>query len=204
MSADGVIESDVEAIDMDTKPPNGNGSRFNAVKHGLWAKTPVFPGEDGDEFQALVETYKASLGTRNQYEDDLAKCAALANWQLDRAVRVEADRANREVASPTGPVALALQTAQQAKDDVRDLGSRLFHDRRGPIELYPSRDYTGAEPRTSAPDTPTDPENPARIVEQLESTTEGCRWLLARWRELVETPVGWLPPQKLKAIRLLG
>ena len=35
MSGDGVIEAEVEAICCGIDPPNGNGSRFNAVKHGL-------------------------------------------------------------------------------------------------------------------------------------------------------------------------
>ena len=144
-----------------------------------------------------------SLGTRNQYEEDLAECAAMAKWQLDRANSVEADRASAR--SRAQPDRRPLRC--NAKDDVMNLGSRLFHDRRGPIELYASRDYSGGEPRTSSPDTPTDPEKPAGIVRRLESTTEGCRWLLDRWRELrelIDSPVGWLPPQKLKAIRLLG
>ena len=33
--------------------PTGSRSRFNAVKHGLTAKTAVLPGEDPAELQAL-------------------------------------------------------------------------------------------------------------------------------------------------------
>ena len=84
------------------------------------------------------------------------------------------------IANTTGPGDLALQ----AKDDVMNLGSRLFHDRRGPIELYASRHLSGGEPRTSSPDTPIDTEKPEGILRHLESTTEGCRWLLERWNEL--------------------
>ena len=100
MSGDGVIEAEFEAIDVDKEQPNGNGSRFNAVKHGLSAKTLVLPGEDGEELHDLVDAYKASLGTQNKLQEDLAECAAKAKWQLERAERgSDADHAQHRRAA---------------------------------------------------------------------------------------------------------
>ena len=71
-----------------------NRSRFNALKHGLTARTAVLPGEDPELFQAVVDVYKARLKTQNEVEDDLAENAALAKWQMTRATA--AQRAARQ------------------------------------------------------------------------------------------------------------
>ncbi len=68
---------------------NYDRSRFNAVKHGLTAQTAVLPGEDPQLFQSVVEVYKVDLKTQNQVEDDLAESAALAKWQMDRAIAAQ-------------------------------------------------------------------------------------------------------------------
>ena len=49
--------------------------------------------------------------------------------------------------------------------------------------------------------------HPARLILRLESSAQGCRWLLDRWAELRSMLVReqvWQSPDKLKAIRLLG
>jgi hypothetical protein len=46
-----------------------------------------------------------------------------------------------------------------------------------------------------------------RPVNRLQATGAGCQWLLDQWavlRALLERSVPWLPPDKLKAVRLLG
>jgi hypothetical protein len=156
----------------------GNGSRFNAVTHGLTAKTVVLPGERAEDYQALIDETKASLETRNAFEDVLAEQAALASWQFRRAIRAETARITCDML--TRPAADALR----ANLDAIALGRRLFHDRRGPIELYPSRDHDFKEPRTSWTGDAGDPDEPRKLVRQLEATLAGCRWLLDRWGEL--------------------
>ena len=44
-----IMQSLVETGDGSS--PKRNGQRFNAVKHGLTAKTEVLPGEDPEAFQ---------------------------------------------------------------------------------------------------------------------------------------------------------
>ena len=191
------------AVDTPDRPPSsGNGSRFNALKHGLTAKTAVLPGEDAEAFQAKIGIFKEGLGTRSEFEDELAKAAALASWLLDRANRSEVARLSRDILST------AAGDALQAERQALALGHRLFFDRRGPIELYPSREYTGPkQPRTSTSGTADDPDDPAKLVLELEATVEGCRWLLKAWgelRDVLASGVGWQPHEKIKAIRLLG
>jgi hypothetical protein len=157
---------------------NRNGSRYNAVTHGLTAKTAVLPGEDPEAFQAKVDLFKSDMETRTPLEDELAEKAALASWQLERANHAEVARLNRDML--TKPAARALGVELEAVA----LGQRLFFDRRGPTELYPSRDYDNQQARTSWDDVPDDPDHPARLIPQLEATLAGCRLLLKFWSEL--------------------
>jgi hypothetical protein len=179
-----------------------NGSRFNAVTHGLTAKTPVLPGESAAEFQARIDRYKTGLEPRNGLEEELAERAAMASWQLDRASRAEVARLARSI--HTEPAMAAFRENQRAEA----LGNRLFFDRRGPVELYPSRDYDNyKQPRTSSSEVADDPDDPAVLVAELETTLAGCRWLRGRWdelREMLESGLGWQSQEKLKAVRLLG
>src|SRR5947207_12841667 len=75
------------------KTPEGkNRSRFNAVKHGLSAKTLVLPGEDGEAFQGRLDSWTNDLAPRNDVEQDLVGRAVQVSWQLDRADRAEVAR----------------------------------------------------------------------------------------------------------------
>ncbi len=94
-------------------------------------------------------------------------------------------------------------------DEVLALGRRLFWDPLGPLPLYPhlgnnlGRQFV----RFSWSEEIDDPNEPARILNRLESTAMGCAWLLDRWRELrslLENDWTWQPPDRLRAIRLLG
>ncbi|HEV3309632.1 MAG TPA: hypothetical protein VG815_03840, partial [Chloroflexota bacterium] len=146
MSSQSVI--DAEGL----QSPKRNRS-LNAVKHALTAKTAVLPGENSEAFQARIDSFKSSLETRTPLEDELAEKAALASWQLDRANNAEVARLRRDIL--TKPAAEALRVELEAVA----LGQRLFFDRRGPTELYPSRDYENKQPRTSWDDVPDDPDH---------------------------------------------
>jgi hypothetical protein len=100
MSSQGLI--DTEGLES----PIRNGSRYNAVTHGLTART-VLPGEDPEAFQATVDSFKSGLETRTPLEDKLAEAAALASWQLDRANGAEVARLSRD--RMTKPAAESLR-----------------------------------------------------------------------------------------------
>ncbi len=176
-------------------------SRFNALKHGLTAKTAVLPGEDAKSFQASVEVYKARLETQNEVEDDLAKIAALANWQMDRAIAAESVRIDRE---------LLVRKEEKSQGDAiaaAVIRSRLFHDRQGPIELYPSKSQYYKGPRTSCSDEPDDPLDPIKLILQAEGTVAGCQMLLREWEALrrnLLSGLSILSHEKLKMLRLMG
>jgi hypothetical protein len=189
------------------KTPEGKSrSRFNAVKHGMSAKTLVLPGEDPEALQQRIEAWTADLAPRNDVEQYLVDRAVQVSWQLDRADRADTARLTHIIRTAT-----ADETLRQGEEALA-LGARLFWDRRGPLELYPHyplRDELLAErkPRVSFSGIADDPDDPARLVLRLESTAAGCRWLLDRWaelHELLEQDLLWQSPDRLKAIRLLG
>ncbi len=198
MDANAVIETDVR------EEKKTNGSRFNALKHGLTAKTAVLPGEDPEMFQARIDQYKGDIETRNGIEEDLAKNAALASWQVDRAANLRAARAK------SASVKAAKSDADRLREDVEAamLGNRLFHDRMGPIELYATQDYLLEQKRTSWDhENPDDPDHPAILVRRLCETVAGCRWLLKSWselRDILKMGLGLQSHEKLKMLRLMG
>jgi hypothetical protein len=57
-------------------------SRFNALKHGLTARTPVLPGEDPEAYRGRIESFVTALEPRNELEQYLAEHAAQLSWQM--------------------------------------------------------------------------------------------------------------------------
>jgi hypothetical protein len=180
---------------------NGNGSRFNALKHGLTATTLVLPGEDPAALQAKIDLYKEGAGTTNEVEEEMAERAAVAAWRHDRAIRDEIAQLNRD------NLAKAAADQLKRKLETEALGQRLLFDRRGPIELYPSRDHDRQQDRTSWIDDPNDPDHPRKLVGAMEATLSGCQWLAASWRELrdrLDEGLSLQSHEKFKMIRLMA
>ena len=98
--------------------------------------------------------------------------------------------------------------ATTVADEVAALGRRLFWDPRGPVGFYPQWTITlGDPPKLSWSGKADDPDDPARLVNRLEGTSLGCAWVLDRWaelREVLEAGHRWQPPDRFRAIRLLG
>ena len=75
------------------RTPEGKGrSRFNAVKHGMTAKTLVLPGEDADVLQQRIEAWTTDLQPQNEVEQFLVERSVQFSWQLERADRAELAR----------------------------------------------------------------------------------------------------------------
>ncbi len=194
MSGNGVIDAE------QAHAPARNGSRFNAVKHGLFARSAVLPGEDLDEFRVRVEIYQEGLNPRNELQEDLSRKAALASWQYERAVAAEKSRAETELEE-------LEKAASRERLEALQLGSRLLFDRRGANEMYASHEYHARQPKTSFSNDPCDPDQPERLILQLEETVAGCRLLLQHWGELrglLERGKAWQSREKLVVSRLLG
>src|SRR5205823_11537831 len=52
-------------------PDGKDRSKFNALKHGMDAKTPVLPGEDAEAYRARIDAWTADFRPRNEFEQFL-------------------------------------------------------------------------------------------------------------------------------------
>jgi hypothetical protein len=184
------------------RTPEGKArSRFNALKHGCRARSPILPGEDADAFRRRLDAWNGDLEPRDRVEQFLVHRAVQLSWQLERADRALAKGLDDARSAEVDRLA-------QLADEVAALGRRLFWDPRGPTCFYPQFETTiGKIPRVSWSGQIDDPDDPARLLNRLESTALGCAWLLDQWGELrdaLERYHGWQPPDRFKAIRLLG
>ncbi len=166
------------------------------------AKTPVLPGEDAAAFRKRLDDWKDELKPRSKIEDYLLERAVQVSWQLDRVDRAQAAR----IAAAARSAAIEQATAEA--DEALVLGRRLIWDPRGPVALYPQFERTIGDPmRVSWSSDIEDPDEPARLVNRLESTAMGCAWLLDRWGDLqgvLDGGLKWQSPDRFIAIRLLG
>jgi hypothetical protein len=199
------VESNRRNARRSTGPRTAAGKervRLNALSHGLTAQTAVLPDEDPTAFVQQQDALMGVFNPRDDVELKLAETFVLATWKRDRCTRAE-----------TGLIAQRMQRAE-LEDAVKEyheviaLGQRLFWDRRGDPRDYP-HDAVECEhdKRTSYLPKAEDPDDPAHILLDLESTITGCRWLLARWAELkdrLSPGLSWHSQDKLTATRLLG
>ena len=75
-----------------TGPRSEPGRRracLNRLLHGLRASTPVLPGEDPNEFEALMRRVTDDLQPQGVLEEFMAERVAVGMWRLHRAERAE-------------------------------------------------------------------------------------------------------------------
>jgi hypothetical protein len=193
-----------------TGPRTDEGKRIakmNATKHGLRAETLVLEDEDPQVLEDRRAAWRACLVPGDDVEQRLVDDAVVYTWMQDRARRAQAGRINANIAD------FGVDLGQTTKIEVDDLGRRLFKDRCGPLMLYPSPTLTDRydfdrSPSTSFPaEGKDDPDRPSTLILCLQSTLQGCEWLLAEWAKLKATldqGQAWISSDKLKAVRLLG
>ena len=177
------------------RTPEGKGrSRFNAIKHGIRAATPVLPGEDVDALNARLDRWTADLSPRDDVERFLVHRAVRLSWQLDRADRaLDARSADARADDPD-------RLARQA-DEVHGAGPPAVPGPPRPhLPVSPVRDDEASDclSRSGRGD---DPDDPARLLVRLEATAIGCAWLLDRWDELrgvLEAGGAWQPPDRFR------
>src|SRR5208337_544564 len=149
----------------------------------------VLPQEDPKELEDRTQQAITAMKPRNPLELDLVCRAVRLAGELDRAERVAtahlAHRVRMATRSGTDTV-----SAEELKK-VHDLGSKLFFQ----AAIGPGYSDSSAD------------DYPAVIVRRLEESAEGCRWLLARWAELlnvVDREAAWGDPEIIRFIGLLG
>jgi len=188
------IEANRRNSQKSTGPKTERGNdraRGNAVTHGMTARTimPVLPQEDIKELEEKTQQAIAARKPRDPLEHDQVCRAVRLSWELDRAERVATAHLSHQVrmAERSGPETVS---ACELKE-VHDLGSKLFYK-------------AGIGPGYSSA---TADDYPAVIVRRLEESAEGCRWLLARWAELLnvlDCKAAWGEPEIIRFVTLQG
>jgi hypothetical protein len=64
-------------------------SKYNALKHGIFARLPVLPGESRREFRALAQAVRDRYQPEGSYEIYLVDWLALLLWRRSRVVQAE-------------------------------------------------------------------------------------------------------------------
>jgi hypothetical protein len=185
------IEANKRNVQMSTGPKTKSGkakASLNSLKHGERAKVvvPVLPQEDPRELDAKIRRWVEDLQPGDDPERDLVARAARISWLLDRAERCE-----------TAGLAVRVRAAMlpsnvETIEKVCDLGRKLLYN---------------AGPRILPVSGPPWDDNPAAFLCGLESTAEGCRWLLERWTvlgDMLEREAIWTLTDLYRSIRLQG
>ena len=72
------------------KTPEGkSGSRYGALKHGLYARDVVLPGENQQAYDTMLAKLRDDFEPRGGAEDALVKRLVDIWWRLDRAAGIE-------------------------------------------------------------------------------------------------------------------
>jgi|GEM_PF-561330 len=188
------IEANRRNAQRSTWPKTQRGkirARRNAVTHGMTARIimPVLPQEDPKELEDKTQQAITAIKPRDLLELDLVCRAVRLSGELDRAERVAtAHLAHRvRMAARSGPETVSACELKK----VHELGSKLFYK-------------AGIGPGYSSA---TADDYPAVIVRRLEESAEGCRWLLARWAELlnvIDCKAAWGDPEIIRFVGLMG
>jgi hypothetical protein len=185
---------------MGPKTPEGRErSSMNAHKHGLTSKKEALIREDSYAFESRKQKWIAKVDPADDMGEFLAYQTVAAWTEIEYAERAGAERTAR-----------LIDTYEDTQiEAVYELGRRLFHERCGPMALYGNlpalRTKKEREKKTSSSGKSADPDHPAKLVAELETTAFGCIWLRARWEELLgQAGHLWQSPDRLKSIRLLG
>jgi hypothetical protein len=176
-------------------------SKFNAVKHGMTAKTRILPGEDPQAFQSRFDAWTTEVQPRSEIEQALIERAVHAHWNLERAERAEAARLAHLIES------VPLAETRREQEVAVALGFWLLSERGPSAEpglMENILNVLGTGPASAKGPGHLDLlDHPQAIVFRLESTAAGCRWLLDRWAEL-DRGRPWSHEQQVNAVRLLG
>ncbi len=178
-----------------------NVVRRNALKHGLAAETLVVLGEAGEAFQVMADAHLADFQPRNSVELEFCTTFTLAAWRRRRCVATEAAMTNQYIRDSRRAEVIV------ERHEVLSLGDRLFFDSQELWQIYPDPSIKFCAMSRRRNSVPGGPDLPSRLVAELESTYEGCRWLLDQWYELRKRhqSVGsWQAIDIFKAIRLMG
>ncbi len=175
------IEANRRNAQRSTGPKTDEGKdrvRRNAITHGMTART-IMP--------VLTQEDPRQLEERTQeWVSDVQPQNAIERDLVRQAARLS-------LAIERGERIETQMLGAWGHTQVRELGRRLLYIA-GPEEVKVSRMSLWAD-------------DPGLLVNQLEESAEGCRWLLERWEEyrnLLDRKSKWEVPEMLRFIRLQG
>lgn len=191
MATDRQIEANRRNAQRSTGPRTEAGKAracLNALKHGNRAAAvlPVLPHEDPRELARRIQEWTEDSQPASAMERDLIATAARLCWTLERAEKAEAALLSRRIAE------VQADAAEARGQEIKELGRDLFSLGRWGADVL-LRTRSG--------------EVPAAIVRRLESSAEGCGWLLAQWADLERAfhlGLDWTFNRLVRMVRLLG
>ncbi len=199
------IEANRRNSRMSKGPTSVDGkarSRYNALKHGMTAKTVLLPGDDPQEFAGRLRYLQDDLQARNSLEAVVIERLAGDLWKSDRSDRSFCNRINFRLRHESD------DQARKDADEAIELGQHLLWQPEFPLPVGALEgEVKGALAKFPLADVPGDPKHPARLLLKLQATVAGCDWLLKRWDELrfrVENGGPWVMEDVWKMVRLLG
>lgn len=85
-------QNSLKAQEKCTGPKDCSSTKYNALRHGMTARQPVFlSNEEGEEYKKLRENIRSMLPTKSGGEDLLAKKIAFCLWRLQRGRNFETE-----------------------------------------------------------------------------------------------------------------
>ena len=199
------VEANRRNSQKSTGPTSDQGrsrSRYNALKHGMTAKTVLLPGDDPEEFAGRLRYLQDDLQARNSLEAVVIERLAGDLWKSDRSDQSFCNRIKFRLRH--GPVDQSLKDAVEAVE----LGQHLLWMPEFPLPVgVLEGEAKGGLAKFPFADVPGDPHHPARLLLKLQATVAGCDWLLTRWGELrfrLEQGGPWAMDDVWKMVRLLG
>jgi len=152
---------------------------------------PALPQEDPKQLEARIQEWDSDMQPQNAAERVLVRQGAWLSLAIERGERIEMAYMARRV--KTAGLMRTQKVSARRRKQVRELGRRLLYVA-GPEEVKVDKQLLWAD-------------NPEQIVNQLEASAEGCRWLLERWaeyRNLLARETKWDEAVLLRFIRLQG
>jgi hypothetical protein len=155
-------------------------SSMNSYRDGMRSRKRKALREESYVAESRKHRWMALSDPCNDIAEFLMHQNVCASFELEHAVRVNMERSNK----------LVENSDDKEIDAVQALGRRLFHDRCGPTGAYGNlphvRTNEDRKRHTSSSGKGDDPDDPAKLVAELEKTAAGCIWMREQWEELRE------------------
>ena len=188
---------------LSTGPKTAAGkakSSMNSYRDGMRSKKRKLMLEESYIAERRKHKWMAQTDPRDDMGEFLMHQNVLASFELEHAVRVNSGRSDK----------LVENSDDKEIEAAKALGRRLFHDRCGPTGAYGNlpdcRTKHELKLKTSWSGKSNDPDDPAKLVAELEKTAQGCIWLRDEWerlRDQLQMNV-FQSVDRFKACRLLG